>query len=331
MLDGVGTPVDRQCVGAGRVGDLTDVGIADGGVDNLGVLSLLVAQCVDLLLPFLLQVFAADQRGDVAAEGEDAQHLARIVVDGHQAELGYHVVADGLGGLVSVHVFQILHVDVEHRMDVNALLNGFLGIVSKDVAGLGVDVDEPAVLVEEDDAQNRGVEDGPVAQRALFVEPLLLLFLRHVLLGADNDGGVALLVTAQYGQHDVVVAVGGVAARSRALYPFHVLGTQVQLYLFLFLFLVGLPDFSEFVQGQLQTDEILAAVSLREFLHRVRVGHLSVIVMPGELVRLDVVGPDFYLTGLHNQRQAIVALDVLESYLPVLDTVADAIDGHEDE
>ena len=53
--------------------------------------------------------------------------------------------------------------------------------------------------------------------------------------------------------------------------------------------------------------------------------------MPGELVFLDVVGPDVYLTGLQNQRQTIVALDVLESYLTVLDTVTDAIDGHEDE
>ena len=163
MLDGVGTPVDSQCVGVGRVGDLADVGIADGGVENLDILSLLVAQRVNLLLAFLLQVFAVDRRGDVAAEGEDAQHLAGIVVDGHQAELGYLVVADGLGGLISVHVFQILYVDVEHRMDVNFLFNDFLGIASEDVAGLGVDVDETAVLVEEDDAQNRGVEDGPVA------------------------------------------------------------------------------------------------------------------------------------------------------------------------
>ena len=57
-------------------------------------------------------------------------------------------------------------------MDVNTLFNDFLGIASEDVAGLGVDVDESAVLVEEDDAQNRGVEDRPVAQRSLFVEPL---------------------------------------------------------------------------------------------------------------------------------------------------------------
>ena len=151
---------------------MADVGITDGGVENLVILPLLVVQCVNLLLDFLFLVFATHRHGDVAAEGEDAQHLAGIVVDGHQAELGDHVVADCLGGLVSVHVFQILHVDIEHRMDVDALFNGFLGIASEDVAGLGVDVDESAVLVEEDDAQNRGVEDRPVAQRSLFVEPL---------------------------------------------------------------------------------------------------------------------------------------------------------------
>ena len=120
----------------------------------------------------------------------------------------------------------------------------------------------------------------------------------------------------------MVVAVVGVAA-------FRVLGTQVQLYLSLFL--IGLSGLSEFVQSRLQTDEILATVSLREFLHRVRVGHLSVVVVPGEPVRLDIIGPDVYLTGLQNQRQTIVALDVLEFYLPVLDMVTDAIDGHEDE
>ena len=53
--------------------------------------------------------------------------------------------------------------------------------------------------------------------------------------------------------------------------------------------------------------------------------------MPGELVRLDVVGPDVYLAGLQNQRQPVVALDILESYLSVLDTVTDDIDDHEDE
>ena len=53
--------------------------------------------------------------------------------------------------------------------------------------------------------------------------------------------------------------------------------------------------------------------------------------MPGELVILDVVGPDVYLAGLQNQRQPVVALDILESYLPVLDTVTDDIDDHEDE
>ena len=222
MLDGVGASVDSQCVGVGRVGYLTYIGIADGGVDNIGILSLFVEQLVDLFLVFHLQVFVAFRHSDVAAEGEYAQHLTGIVVDSHQTELCYHVMTDCLGSLISVHVFQILHIYVEHRMDVNALFNDFFSIACEDVAGFGIDVYELAFLVEEDNAQNRGVEDGPVAQRALFVEPLLLLFLRHILLCADDDGRVAILVAAQYRQHDVVVAGVGIAV-------FHVLGTQDQL------------------------------------------------------------------------------------------------------
>ena len=79
-----------------------------------------------------------------------------------------------------------------------------------------------AVLVEEQDTHHRRVEHRPVAQGAVFVEALLVALSRHVLLGADDDRGLAVLVAAQYGEYDGIVPQSRVAA-------LHVLGPQLEL------------------------------------------------------------------------------------------------------
>ena len=116
----------------------------------------------------------------------------------------------------------------------------------------------------------------------------MLALLCHVLLGADNHPGLAFLVSAQHREHNIVVAQVGIAA-------FHVFRPQAQCQFFLF---IVLRAFRQSVQGRLQSRGVLGAVALREFLHRVGVGHLPVVVAPCKLFLHDVVGPYSHLAGL---------------------------------
>ena len=70
-----------------------------------------------------------------------------------------------------------------------------------DLAGLGVGIVQIAVLVEIDERRILTVEDRPVAQGALVFELLQAVLLRHVLLDADDDGGLAVLVASEHGEH----------------------------------------------------------------------------------------------------------------------------------
>ena len=64
------------------------------------------------------------------------------------------------------------------------------------------------------------------------------------------------------------------------------------------------------VDGFSQSCEVAFAVALCEFLQRIDVGHLTIVVAPGNCLLAHVVGPDTYLTGLDDQGQATVQLIV---------------------
>ena len=71
-------------------------------------------------------------------------------------------------------------------MQANLLVDDFVLIAVEYLTGLGVDVFQSALLVEEQNAYHRCVEDRPVAQGTFFVESLLIALTRHILLGADD-------------------------------------------------------------------------------------------------------------------------------------------------
>ena len=308
VLHLVGTPEDGQRVRSGRVAGQSQVAFME--------------QVVDVVIIFLehrlhgfqtglfdgILLNAVDTFGDVTTEDEDTEQLVVIVVDGHHAELIAEsalapyaldvtllernlVQVEDLRGIETVGIAQIRQSCVEALVQVYMLVDDLFAVAVVDLTGLRVDVTEVAVLVEEDDAHHRGVEDRPVAQGALIVLALQLSLLRHVFLRADDDGWLAVLVATQDREdyHEVVQLV---------VASFHVLRPQFQRDLFLFLPLQVLLLVGQSVEGVLQPVEVLRAVALRELVHRVGIGYLSVLVAPGKRIGLHVVSPDAHLTGL---------------------------------
>ena len=220
-----------------------------------------------------------------------------------------------MGGVESVETLQTYVADAEYVAYRCLFGDDLFGFAAEHLAGLGVDVHDLAFLVEIHDAHDRGVEYRPVAQRPIVFIAFVLALLCHVLLGADNHPGLAFLVAAQHREHDIVVAQVGIAA-------FHVFRPQAQCQFFLF---IVLRAFRQSVQGRLQSRGVLGAVALREFLHRVGVGHLPVVVAPCKLVLHDVVGPYSHLAGLQDQGQSSVAHQVLPVELVALYAVADGV------
>ncbi len=86
---------------------------------------------------------------------------------------------------------------------------------------------------------------------------------------------------------------------------------------------------SQFLQTGLQFQEVLEAVALRELVQRICVGHLSVLITPGELVGLDVVSPHMHLAGLQDECQTTVSEGVGLVQPVTLHTVTDRIDEHD--
>ena len=159
----------------------------------------------------------------------------------------------------------------------------------EDLAGLGVDIHQPAILVEEHDADDGGIEDRPVSECALFVEPLLVAVVGHVFFGAYDLCGMTILIAAEHGEHDDIV--------SPFLIEFCILGLQVDGDLLLMSVAFWLTG-GKFVESVLQEEEVFGAVALGKVGGGVDVGYLAVLVAPCELIGLYVVGPHVNLACL---------------------------------
>ena len=177
-----------------------------------------------------------------APRATDALDLTLVEWDG--------VEVDELRGVIAVGLFERAVAEVEDIAQRHVFVDDLVLFATEYLAGLRVDVLEIAVLVEQENAQHGGIEDRPVAQGALFFETFLVAVAGHVLLGADDDGGLAVLVAPEHGKHDDVVAQFVVAALG-------ILGPQVQRQVFLV----------DGFKGILQFREVLGTVSLRELFH----------------------------------------------------------------
>ena len=224
--------------------------------------------------------------------------------------------------MIAVALAQVFLLEVEEVFDVDMLIDHIVAFPLADLAGLGVGVVQIAVLVEIDDGRILAVEDRPVAQGALVFELFEAVLLRHVLLDADDDRRLALLVASQHGEHHDEVAQFAVAA-------FDVLRLQLQRDLFFLVALGVLVLAYEPVDGLSQHPVVFVAVALGKLFHGVGVGHASVLVVPGELMLFRIVGPDAHLAGLDDQCQTAVQLLVGLSHATVLQPEANDIgDGH---
>ena len=86
---------------------------------------------------------------------------------------------------------------MEIIVQVYVLVDDLIAVAVVDLTGLRIDIAEVTVLVKEDDAYHRGVEDRPVAQGAFVVLALLSSLFRHVFLRTDDDGRLSVFVSAQ--------------------------------------------------------------------------------------------------------------------------------------
>ena len=91
-------------------------------------------------------------------------------------------------------------------MDINALFNDFLGIASEYVAGLGVMMANLPSLLKGLLCPESGCRRLTSSATCALHRAILLLFLSHILLSADDDGGLPFLSRLNTDSHDVVVA-----------------------------------------------------------------------------------------------------------------------------
>ncbi len=113
---------------------------------------------------------------DVAHNGEGVQQLTVVIMDFHQADFRP----------LAVVIDEVVHVDV--------LPDHVVFLAAEDLTGLLVDILQTPFLVEEHDANHGRVEDRPITQITILDKTLLVAVARHILLGTDDDRGVAMFV-----------------------------------------------------------------------------------------------------------------------------------------
>ena len=297
--------VDGQCVLFGRIACQTHGALLQNVVDVGDVAAQLLVLLLQLVFGHGELLLFLHHGSDVAAEDEGAQRLAMVAADGCFAL--FDVFAELADASLHVVVVELQVVNVQP---------GPL----QDGARLLVDARQPALLVEEQNAEHGGVEDGPVAQLQCLGGALLYLLAGDILLGAYDDGGASLLVAAQDGERHQEVVQCVVAV-------LRVDGLQLQGEGRGVLVVVGLLNVAD---GFLQALEVGGGVAPCKLLGGVVVERLSVLVVPGEEARRRVEGPHAQLAGSHDERQALVLTAVLPVDALRLQPIDDDV-GQQDE
>ena len=185
VLHVVQAVVDGHRVLAGRIAHHAQVGVREQVVDDLDVALEYRLDLVFLLDGLTLVFNARLQVGDVVADGEEAGGDIVLVVDGNEAELveqfflalhrlgspllgGDAGRCDYLRGIVVVGLGQGKpRLCIQNVAEGDALLQDGFALALEHFAGAVVQVGNDAVLVEDEDAHQGRVEDGPVARGAL--------------------------------------------------------------------------------------------------------------------------------------------------------------------
>ena len=113
---------------------------------------------------------------DVAYNGEGVQQLAVVIMNVHQTDLCP----------MAVTTDEIVHAEF--------LSNHVVFVEIKYLSGLLVDILQTSILVKEQDANHGSVEDRPVTQVAVLNKTLFVTLVCHILLGPDDDQGIAMFI-----------------------------------------------------------------------------------------------------------------------------------------
>ena len=144
-----------------------------------------------------------------------------------------------------------------------------------------------------------------------------------IFLRTYDDRRLAMFVAAKYREYDDILAQLVITTLS-------ILGSQVESNFF-FRFVGFLYIFCQLIERGFQLLKIFRTVTLREFLHRIDIRHLPVLITPGKFPGGHVIGPDMHLTGLEDQGQTAVTLIIQTCKTIALQTVADEIDQHDEQ
>ena len=254
-----------------------------------------------------------DDGSQIAAEGEDTQQTAVIVMDCLQ-HVFYLLVAHIAGGMMPVGFAEIGKAGMEPVVEVGMGTDLLVDVALIHLAGHDIGILDTALLIEEDNPRVGRIEHRPVAQRARCIDLAQIARGGDILLGADNDRGAPVFVATQHREHDDEIADAVVAT-------LHILGLELELQLFLLVASGILMLIHQTVDGILQQIGVVLVVTLHELIEGVGAGHLSVLVVPGKLLTVHMISPDAHLAGLDDECQATVQLIVSRRDAQILQSV----------
>ena len=200
---------------------------------------------------------------------------------------------------VTVDIVEVGEMGAKPVIEMCALLDLLVDIAMEHLAGLEVGIADAAIFVEEDYPRLRVIEHRPEAQRTLCIDFSQVARIRHVLLGADDDSGIALLVAAQHRErhHEIMNVM---------IATLHILSLQLKCQVVGLMAMGILLAIHKTIDGPLQRLEVALTVAARELLDGIGAGYLAVFIMPGKLMASHIIGPDAHVAGLDDQCQATI-------------------------